>query len=139
MAMCPLSGPTVTSPHPTVLTPLRLRAALRGVQRSRRLHHLPLQLLEGVGVRPHTWEDLGEAGPGSSGGGGRSGVGGERLSEWRGAAPARLRSALGSWPRPPPSAVRSGMRGALIRRGTQPSPPSGACPGPTHTPSRLSH
>lgn len=50
-----LTRPTVPTPCPTVLAPLQFRAAPRGVQRSSRLHHLSLQLLAEVGVRPQDW------------------------------------------------------------------------------------
>lgn len=49
--------------------------------------------------------------------GSHSGVGGELLLGLRGVVPAGLRSAPESWPKPPPSAARPGMWGALMRLG----------------------
>lgn len=64
--------------------------------------------------------------------GGRSGVGGERFSKRRVAAPAGLRSALGSWPRPPPSVVCPGVQEALLDSGRHTLfPPSSTCPAST--------
>lgn len=66
----------------------------------------------------------------SVGVGGRTGVGGERLSGRKVAAPAELRSAPGSWPRPPPFAVCPGVREALVRLGHTALHP----PAPSQTP-----
>lgn len=47
--------PATVARHTQQLNPLQFWAAPRSVQRSRRLHHLPLQLLKGVGVRSQAW------------------------------------------------------------------------------------
>ena len=138
--MGPSPGPQSRSPHnsrhPTVLTPLRLRAAPRAVECSRRLHHLPLQLLERVvGVRPHTREDLGRAGTGCRGSGeGRSGGrGGVAGGEGRHLQDSALLLEAGPGLIHPPCALTRGEPWLDGVGGTRPSPPFCTCPA-TRTP-----